>query len=140
MIRACPACGTENRLPASRLNQHAHCGKCKTPLLPLDVPVAVPSAAEFDELVRESPLPVLVDFWAAWCGPCRTVAPEIEKLARARAGSAVVAKLDTDAVPEIASRYGIRSIPTFAVFREGRETQRASGAMSAEQIAKQVSL
>jgi thioredoxin 2 len=140
MIQTCPHCGKANRLPASRLNARARCGACKEPLLPLDAPVPVPSATEFDEIVRESPLPVLVDFWANWCGPCHMVAPEIEKLARTHAGSAVVLKLDTDAVPDVAAKFGIGSIPTFVVFRGGREAKRASGAMSAEDIASAVSL
>jgi thioredoxin 2 len=140
MIRTCPSCRAQNRLPASRLDQHARCGSCKASLLPLDAPLSVSSAAEFDEVVRDSPLPVLVDFWASWCGPCRTVAPEVEKIARARAGSAVVLKLDTEAVPAVAARFGIRSIPTFVVFRGGREATRTSGAMGAEALASAVGL
>ena len=79
---------------------------------------------------------LLIDFWAAWCGPCRMVAPEVDKLARQRAGQVVVAKLDTEALPEVAARYGIQGIPAFIAFRGGREVQRAVGAMSADQLAR----
>ena len=121
-------------MPAARLGEKAKCGACKTALLPLTHPVVVGSPLEFDELIREGPVPVLVDFWAAWCGPCRAVAPEMIKIAGERAGKIVVAKVDTDAVPEIASRYGIRSIPTMILFRGGKEIQRLSGARPAAAI------
>src|SRR5262249_21364968 len=92
------------------------------------------SAEAFDALVRESPLPVVVDFWAPWCGPCRMVAPELEKVARRASGSYVVAKVNTDAVPELGDRYRVQSIPTMAVFRGGSEVTRTSGARPAEAI------
>ena len=137
---ACAACSRENRLPAARLTDRARCAACKAPLLPLARPVAISSVDDFDELVRDAKAPVLVDFWAAWCGPCRAVAPELEKLASSRVGQAIVAKVDTDAQPELSARFGIRSIPTMVVFRNGRETDRVSGAMPASAIAARVGL
>lgn len=136
----CSACSRTNRLPAARLQDKARCAACKAPLLPLDRPLTISSTAEFDELVRNAKAPVLVDFWAAWCGPCRMVAPELEKLASSRAGRAVIAKVDTDAQPELSARYGIQSIPTMIVFRDGREAQRLSGAMPASAIAARTGL
>lgn len=135
MIVSCPACGAKNRLPATRLSEAPKCGRCQARVVASE-PIAALSAADFDELVSGSPLPVVVDFWAAWCGPCRMVAPELEKLAKAKAGEVVVAKVDTEALPEVASRYGIQGIPTFIVFKGGREATRASGAMPAEQLAR----
>ena len=136
----CPSCGQLNRVPPARIADKAHCAACKAPLLPLARPIAVKSAEEFDELVRASPVPVLVDFWAAWCGPCRMVAPELEKLARQRIGSVVVAKVDTDAVPDVAGRFGIRSIPTMVLMRGGQEAKRVAGAMPAAAIASSLAL
>jgi thioredoxin 2 len=103
-------------------------------------PIAVESAAEFRDWVQESPLPVLVDFWAPWCGPCRTVAPELQKLARAQAGRSVVLKVNTDELPELGSQFRVRSIPTLVLFREGREASRVSGAMPAPTIAQALHL
>jgi thioredoxin 2 len=140
MIVACPNCSAQNRLPASRVHDKARCAQCKKSLLPLKHPVPISSAQDFDELVKASPSPVLVDFWADWCGPCRMVAPELEKLAHAKADDLVVAKVDTDALPDVAGRFGIRGIPTMILFRGGREEKRVSGAMPASEIAARLSL
>jgi thioredoxin len=98
------------------------------------VPVAVSSAAQFDDVVGRSRLPVLVDFWAAWCGPCRMVGPQVEIVARRNGGRLLVAKVDTDAVSDVAGRLGIRSIPTLALFAGGQEASRTVGAMAADDI------
>src|SRR5438105_4116741 len=102
MVRMCPSCGQQNRVPASRVAERARCGSCKNVLPALSEPYGVHSAEEFEELVRSSPLPVLVDFWAPWCGPCQSVAPELAKLAKQREGKVVVAKVDTDELPDVA--------------------------------------
>lgn len=134
MIIPCPSCGAKNRIPSARLLQHPRCGQCKAAMIP-SAPVAVASNAEFDEIVQGSPLPIVVDFWAPWCGPCRVVAPELDKLAKAKSGNVLIVKVDTQANPEVAARFGIQSIPTFVRFDAGKETTRASGAMSATQLA-----
>lgn len=138
MIVACPSCSKQNRLPASRIAERARCAACKAQLLPLAKPLVIETRDDFDELVRGSPVPVVVDFWADWCAPCRMVAPELAKLAEQRAGAVVVAKVDTEALPEVAGRFGIRSIPTMIAFRGGRESKRAMGAMPANAIAAQL--
>ena len=134
MIYACPACGRENRIPASRLDAQARCGNCKTALSPLDRPYDVPDTATFDEIVRSSPLPVVVDFWADWCGPCHAVAPELKKVATAQAGKVVVLKVDTERLRDVAGRFAIRSIPTMVRLDKGQETKRVSGAQPAAGI------
>ena len=136
----CSSCSARNRVPIKRLRDKAKCAQCKTPLLPLRRPIAVTSAAEFDELLRDAPLPVLVDFWAAWCGPCRTVAPELDKLARDRDDRVIIAKVDTEALPAVAQRFSIRSIPTMILFKSGAEARRLSGAMPATEISRQLAL
>jgi thioredoxin 2 len=126
-------------VPASRALERPRCGRCKH-AVSLDAPIPVESAADFDEIVRGAPVPVVVDFWAEWCAPCRMVAPELEELARSRAGRVLVAKVDTEAVPDLAARYGIQSLPTFVVFDRGKESNRASGAMRATQLATALGL
>ena len=131
IILPCPSCGQRNRVPHGR---HAKCGQCRKELPAPTEPIEVPSAAAFEALVRDSRVPVVVDFWAPWCGPCRMVAPELVKVAAANAGQFAVAKVNTDAVPELGERYRIRSIPTMAVFAGGKEVARTTGARPAAQI------
>ena len=138
VVIACSSCGASNRIPAERLasaaahSSHPRCGKCKTPLPPPGEPIEVDESA-FDAIVSSSKLPVLVDFWAAWCGPCRMAAPEVHQLAREMAGKALVLKVDTDAQPQLAGRYQIQSIPNFVVFAGGKPVfQRAGTAPRAE--------
>lgn len=128
----CPHCGKTNRLPRERAPEGPDCGACGRPLFP-GKPVELTDAG-FDAYLSRTGLPVVVDFWATWCGPCRMMAPQFEQAAREMAGKVQFAKVDTDANPGLAQRYGIRSIPTVALFEGGRETRRVSGAMSAAQL------
>lgn len=123
-------------MPAARLSSAARCGRCKQALSP----IAVGSAEDFDELISQSPVPVVVDFWAGWCAPCRMIAPELEKLAAAHHGELVIAKVDTEALPQVAARHRIRSIPTLMLFRDGAPARTVAGAMPAAQIASGLGL
>lgn len=125
-IRACPVCGKANRVPPSRLADHGRCGACRAPLPPLAEPLEV-APEEFDAILSASPVPVLVDFWAPWCGPCRMAAPEMVALAREVAGSALVLEVNIDEHPGLAARYGVQSIPNFLVFSGGRLILQRSG-------------
>jgi thioredoxin 2 len=131
IILSCASCGQRNRVPYGR---EANCGQCRTVLPAVNEPIDVPSASAFDALVKDSKLPVVVDFWAPWCGPCRMVAPELVKVAAANAGRFAIVKVNTEALPELGDRYQIRSIPTMAVFAAGKEVARTAGARPAKEI------
>ncbi|HSM21597.1 MAG TPA: thioredoxin TrxC [Rubrivivax sp.] len=129
---ACPHCGATNRLPAGRIDEAPVCGRCGKELLqgqPLEL-----TDANFDAVVGATRRPVLVDFWAPWCGPCRMMAPAFEQAGRQLGARALLVKVNSDDNPALSQRYGIRSIPTLLRLDGGRETQRQSGAVSAGAI------
>jgi thioredoxin 2 len=134
VIVSCPSCGRANRLAFEALDKTTRCGHCKHALPAPAAPVDVPDTASFDAAARASTLPLIVDFWAAWCGPCRMVAPELERLAQTQAGTYLVMKVDTEQQQELAARFRIQSIPTLAVVFRGAERGRQSGARSAQDI------
>lgn len=130
----CPVCGQKNRIAYERLVSPSRCGQCKNPLPPPAGPIEVQRSADFDRLIGSASLPVVVDFWAPWCGPCRMVAPELERVAANQAGRMVIAKVNTDVLSDLGERFGVRSIPTMAVFAGGREIARTAGARPAADI------
>ena len=125
-VRPCPHCGKNNRIPAAHLADNGRCGACKGGFSPQSEPIEADDAA-FADIVGSAKVPVLVDFWAAWCGPCRMAAPEVKELARETAGKALVLKVNTEEYPQLAARFGVQSIPNFVVLLRGRTVFQQAG-------------
>jgi thioredoxin 2 len=134
VLISCSSCGTQNRLKYRGLERATKCGKCHAPLPFPAEPIDAPNAPLFDAAISQSSVPVVVDFWAVWCGPCHMMAPEIDKVAEHTAGRSLVLKVDTDANPELSQRYQIRGIPTIIIFSGGKEATRASGVQPSTNI------
>ena len=132
---ACPHCSQRNRVPATRLMQSPACGKCHEPLLDAPIELAEPALTE---LISQQDAPILVDFWAPWCAPCRGFAPTFKAAAGKYAGKAVFAKVDTEAEAELGQRFNIRSIPTLVAFSAGQEIGRVSGALPPAELDRMV--
>ena len=134
LVVACGGCGQRNRLTYGALGASVRCPRCKQPLSAPGEPLEIGTSGDFDRLVGNASLPVVVDFWAPWCGPCRMVAPELAKVAARNAGRFIVVKVNTDVLDDLGARFGIRSIPTLAVFAGGREVARTTGVRPAAEI------
>ena len=139
LVVRCPSCGVGNRVPRAKIEQGLEpvCGRCKTPLRVDTKPIVVTDES-FSADVERSPLPVLVDAWAAWCGPCRMIAPVIDELAAEMAGRVRVVKLNVDENPATAARFDLRSIPTLLVFKGGREVDRIVGVQPKSEISRRL--
>jgi thioredoxin 2 len=134
VIQQCPACGTANRVGYARTGQQGRCGSCKAELPKLAAPIEMDSVAAFAGLISQSPLPIVIDFWAPWCGPCQMMAPEFAKAAAQAAGEALFVKVNTDEQQEIAAQFRIQGIPAFALIRNGRPVAETSGFQPAARL------
>jgi thioredoxin 2 len=133
LVRTCSVCGQKNRVPAKHLADTGRCGACKSPLSPVNEPLEV-DPEQFDEITQSARVPVLVDFWAEWCGPCRMSAPEVARTAKDMAGRAIVVKVDTERYPDLAAKYNVRGIPNFIVFYGGRLVTQQAGLVDHNQM------
>lgn len=131
-IVRCPFCTTLNRVDLARVEQHPKCAECGKPIL-VDRPLAI-AESDIDRIVAESEVPVIIDFHADWCGPCKAMAPMFDELARERRGQALILKLDTDRNPGATRRFGVRGIPTMILFRDGKEVAREVGAVPRDRL------
>ncbi len=134
ILQSCPACGTTNRISFAKAGQQGRCGTCKAPLPQVSVPVDIASPAAFSAILSQSPLPIVVDFWAPWCGPCQMMAPEFAKAAALAAGEAIFVKVNTDEQQAIAAQFRIQGIPAFALAKGGQVLARTSGFQPAQSL------
>lgn len=135
MIRPCPKCHAKNRIPAQHLTDTGKCGSCKQAMPPVAQPIEADTSI-FNEVLNGAHAPVLVDFWAAWCGPCKMVAPEVAKTAKEMAGKAIVLKVDTEKHPDLAARYKVQGIPNFVILKNGKMIFQQAGAVRSEDMQK----
>lgn len=133
MIRICPSCGRKNRVPTTRLADAGKCGRCKTLLPPSGTPIDV-DARQFAEVTGAVEVPVLVDFWAPWCGPCRTASIHVAEVAKRFAGRAIVVKVNTEDHPALAQQFGVRGIPHFVVLKGGSVVNQQTGLVDSQRL------